>query len=107
MATRVLWLAGLLAGLTPPLAAADEPKPPVKAEHAELARLIHAAIVPKLPKEFEDRSAWGRTIPDPGNLKLSGLRTRVKVGDKEELAHGSWVRTRLWLDDPGKDVQIE
>jgi hypothetical protein len=106
MLTRILLPAGLLAGLAAAVCAAEE-KPPARPEHAELARLILAAVVAKLPREFEDRSGWGRTIPDPGNLRLPQLRTRVKVGDKEELAHGAWVRTRGWLDDPAKDVQVE
>jgi len=105
MLPRTLLLTAVLTGLT---AAADKDQPPAKADYSQLAGLIHAAIVPKLPKEIDDRTHWGSTIPDPGNLKLPQLaRTRVKVGDREELAHGQWVRTRLWIDDPDKDVQIE
>lgn len=105
MLPRTLFLTAVLTGLA---AAADEDKPPTRPDYSSLAKLIHAAVIPKLPKEIEDRSHWGQTIPDPGNLRLPRLpRTRLKVGDKEELAHGQWVRTRLWLDDPAKDVQIE
>lgn len=90
-----------------PACADDKPPEKDKADYTELARLIHAAVVPSIPKQHEDRSGWGKTIPDPGNLKVDGLRTHIKVGDKVELPHGKWVRTRFWLDDPAKDISIE
>jgi hypothetical protein len=77
------------------------------ADYADLSRRIHQAIAPQIPKQFEDRSEWGGTVPIPERLRLAGLRTRVKVGDKEEFPHGAWKRTFIWLDDPTKDVQID
>jgi hypothetical protein len=108
MSNRPLELAAVAVGLVLVSAAARaEDKPADKPDHAELARLIHAAVVPHIPKEFEESSGWGKTVPDPGNLRLTRLRTRIRVGDKEELPHGAWIRTKVTLDDPAKDVRIE
>jgi len=30
----------------------------------------------------------------------------VKVGDRMELPQGTWVRTKVWFDDPAQDVQL-
>lgn len=78
-----------------------------KPDYAEFSKLLQQAVTAQMPKQFEDRSSWGKTIPIPDKLRLSGLRTRVKVGDKEELPHGHWKRTRVWVDDPAKNVQIQ
>jgi hypothetical protein len=81
----------------------DKPANP----HAELSKLIQQTVVPMVPKVWEDRSQWGSTIPIPPNLLIQlNTRTKVKVGDHEELPNGTWKRTRLWFDDPAKDVQI-
>jgi hypothetical protein len=75
--------------------------------HAELSKLLQQTIIPMIPKQWEDLSQWGPTIPIPPNLILQlNTRTKVKVGDHEELPHGTWKRTRLWFDDPAKDVKI-
>jgi hypothetical protein len=74
-------------------------------EYAELSQFIQKAVVSKIPKRFEDDSDWGKTIPDPGKLK-GKRRVRVKVGGREELPNGLWTRTRVWFDDPAKDVRV-
>jgi len=77
------------------------------APHAELSRLLQQTVSPLVPPQWEDRSEWGPTIPIPPNLIFNlSTRTKVKVGDKEELPHGTWKRTRVWFDDPTKDVKI-
>lgn len=74
---------------------------------AELSRLLQQTIGPMVPKQWEDRSQWGSTIPIPPNLLVQlNTRTKVKVGDHDELPNGTWKRTRLWFDDPAKDVTI-
>ncbi len=103
MPTRTL-LAGAAAwlALALPAAGADD-----KPEYAEFAKLIHQAFVAQAPKEYEDRSAWGKTIPIPDRLRFPRLRrTVVKVGDRMELPHGTWKRTKVWIDDPNKDVKL-
>jgi hypothetical protein len=92
------------AGLVLPLALvalADE-----KPDHAELSRLINQAIAGQVPKQYEDKSEWGKTIPIPPGFKVGPRRTVVKVGDNDELPHGTWKRTKVWVDDPAKDVKI-
>jgi hypothetical protein len=43
------------------------------------------AVVAKMPREYEDLSGWGRTMPLPQNLRLPRLkRTLVRVGDHFE-----------------------
>jgi hypothetical protein len=77
-----------------------------KSEYADLSNLIQKTLLAQLPKEIEDRSGWGKTIPIQPDMKLTVLHTRIKVGDKEELPHGAWVRNKMWFDDPAKDMQI-
>src|SRR5262245_46294329 len=78
-----------------------------KPDYADLSKRIHQAVIPSVPKEWEDYTDWGTTIPIPDKIRLTGLRTRVKVGDREELPHGGWKRTKLWFDDPPKNIQLE
>jgi len=88
--------------LVAPVARAEEKSP-----KEELARTIHSLILPQIPKQHEDRSGWGQTIPMPANLRRPGLRrTMIKVGDRMELPQGTWVRTKVWFDDPARDVQL-
>jgi hypothetical protein len=77
-----------------------------KEDHADLARVIQQVVATQLPREYEDRKEWGKTVPIPENLENARLRRRVKVGDHEEFPDGPWRRTRLWVDDPARDVQI-
>ena len=90
--------------------------PPTKAppdavktkDHAELSRLIHKMVVKEIPKEFEDRSGWGQTVPLTEKLRFPNLpRAKVKIGDKEEYPHGLWKKFRVRVDDPAKDVTIQ
>jgi len=77
-----------------------------KADHADLARLIQQMLAQQMPREFEDRKEWGKTVPIPENLANAPLRRRIKVGDREEFPDGPWRRTKVWLDDPAKDLQL-
>ncbi len=79
---------------------------PTKADYTEFSRLIQRIVVKQLPKEFEDRSGWGATIPVPPKLLLPNLRTYIKVGDQYELPHGAWRRIKSWLPKPEEDLQI-
>lgn len=78
-----------------------------KADHAALARVIQQVVAQQVPREFEDRKEWGQTVPIPPGLENAPRRRRIKVGDREEFPDGPWRRTRIWLDDPAKDVQIQ
>jgi hypothetical protein len=89
----VLWLS---------VAALADEKP----DHAELSKLINQALADRIPKQYEDKSEWGKTIPIPPGFKVGPKRTVVKVGDNDELPHGPWKRTKVWVDDPAKDVKI-
>jgi hypothetical protein len=94
--------------LVPALAAAPPGKAQASKRYEALARRIHQLVAKDLKKPFEDRSAWGTTIPIPPRLPFPRLkRTTVMVNGKEQLPHGGWVRTKVWLDDPAKDLRIE
>src|SRR5436190_1189553 len=54
-------------------AAADEEKP----DYAEFSKLIHQAVTAQMPKQYEDRSSWGKTIPIPDKLRLIGLTVQA------------------------------
>ena len=100
-----IFVVGLLGSLTlfPAGAKTDD-----KLDYTELSKLIHQGVVAQVPKEFEDRAEWGKSIPLTTDLRFPRLqRVRIKVGDREEFPHGLWKRTRVWLDEPAKDLQIQ
>jgi hypothetical protein len=79
-----------------------------KSPNADLARRIHDAVAARIPRPYEDLSEWGKTIPPPPAVRFPRLRrTFVRVGDHFELPHGTWKRTRVWMDDPDRDLRIE
>src|SRR5262245_47658156 len=81
-------------------------KPADKPDYSELSKKIQQAVIPKIPKESEDLSEWGQTIPVHNDLKAPKLkRVVVKKDGKDEFPHGSWKRTKLTFDDPAKDVK--
>ena len=76
-------------------------------DYDELSRLIHGLVVKGAPKAFEEKSEWGKSTPYPEKLRLPNLpRTTIKVGDRVELAHGTWKRAKMWLDNPEKDLAL-
>jgi hypothetical protein len=78
-----------------------------KSDHPEFAKLIHSLVAPQLPRDFEDHSGWGKTTPVTNEVRLPRVRrTVVKVGDRMEWPHGGWKRSKVWLDDPAKNLQI-
>lgn len=89
------------------LALSDEPaKDSSKPDYAEFSKLVHGLIVKQIPKEVQDDSGWGQTVPLPPKLTLPKLRNYVKVGDRIELPHGFWRKIKLTMADPAKDVKI-
>jgi hypothetical protein len=80
---------------------------PKKDEFSELSRLLHKLVVKQVPREHEEKIGWGTSIPIPPKLLAPGLkRMYVKVGDRQELAHGAWKRILIKLDDPDRDLRI-
>jgi len=93
--------------LLTPLAGAAETAPAQEAAAAELARLIHKAIVAKMPPVYEDRSAWGHTIPLPDRLIVPRLkRTLLQVGERMEVPDGPWRKLRVRMENPERDLQV-
>jgi hypothetical protein len=102
-------LAGFVALIfvAPLLLAADE-KSEAKPDYSELSKKIQQAVIPQIPKQSEDTSEWGQTIPVHNDLRAPKLkRVVVKKDGKDEFPHGSWKRTKVTFDDPAKDVTIE
>ena len=97
---RYLVLALAAGSLLAPDSPAAEPA------QAGLATYIHRAVTEKLPRKFEDLSEWGATIPAPPVRFPRLKRTVVKVGDRYEVPHGTWKRTKVWIEDPAKDLHI-
>src|SRR4051812_44920643 len=61
------------------------------ADHSDLAKLIHNLVIPLVPKDFEDKSDWGKTAPLPPNLRLPrARRTVVLVEGRLEAPEGAW-----------------
>src|SRR4051812_39594124 len=86
----------------PPARGGDKPA------QADLAARIHQAVVAKMPRQYEDLSEWGKTIPPPPAVRFPRLRrTLIKVGDHYELPDGTWRRTRVWVDDPARDLTVQ
>jgi len=88
-----------------PRAVGGGEKPAVK-EYKEFSRLVHSIVVKRLPKEIEDTSGWGATIPAEFNLPLPRLRRYVKVGEKLEMPHGTWRKFKGKIEDPDKNLKI-
>jgi hypothetical protein len=88
----------------------DGPKEPPKTEvkdYTEFSKLLHKMVTADAPREKENRSQWGKTIPIPPRLRLpNAKRTIVRVGDHDEVPNGPWRRLKVWMDDPVKDVVI-
>jgi hypothetical protein len=87
------------------LVRADD-QPTEKQDLAALSQALQKVIAGTVPREIEDRSGWGTTVPVEPNMRFLNLRTIVKVGDKDELPHGSWSRSKGTIPDPDKDIQI-
>jgi hypothetical protein len=84
-----------------------QPMPPTEDPAAELNQLIHKAVAVRLPKVTEDDSGWGRTIPLPDRIRLPrARRTIVEVNGQPEVPDGTWIKTRLSVDDPDRDLKI-
>jgi hypothetical protein len=83
------------------------PQPKEEDPGAELARLIHKSMVAKMPRVFEDKSAWGRTIPLPERVRRPGLRrVIVEVDGKPEVPDGPWRKVRATIADPERDLRV-
>jgi hypothetical protein len=104
----VTWCPCLLLLAPIPVAAQAPPSPPAdKVAAADLARLIHKAVVAKMPRVYEDKSGWGHTVPLPDRLRFPRLRrTVVEVGDHMEVPDSPWRKVRVRLDDPDRDLQV-
>jgi hypothetical protein len=89
--------------LAPLAAVVPEDRP----DFSALSRLIQQSVIAHLPREYEDRSQWGMTVPVDPLLRSQERRTRVRVGDHDEWPHGLWKRLKLWMDDPARDLHIE
>ena len=94
--------------LLPALAWAAVEEPPMpKKDFTALSQMIHKTVVSQIPKDYRSESGWGQTIPIPDNLRSVRRRQTVQVGDHQELPHGHWRKTHVWLDDPNRDVTIQ
>jgi hypothetical protein len=104
--TRFLAMLAVLVAI--PLLAQEPAAPPAKADLEPLSKLIRDAVLKQVPKSFEDNSGWNLSKPFPGKIRLPGLpRTVIRVGDHDELAHGSWRRIKGWMEDPSKDLSLQ
>jgi len=77
-----------------------------KQDYKQFSRLVHSVVVKQLPKEFDDESGWGQTIPVTEKLPFPGLRKFIKVGDKLEVPHGTWRRFKGKIEQPDKNLKI-
>ncbi len=84
-------------------APADAPPASPKRDYADFSRLIQKIVVKDLPKEFEQRTNWGNTVPLTERLRFPNLpRTKVRVGDREGYADGLWRKYKIRIDDPAQ-----
>jgi hypothetical protein len=104
--TRFL-VAFVAVGLGMPLLAQEPAPPPAKRDLEPLSKLIRDAVLKQAPRSFEDNSGWNLSRPFPARIRLPNLpRTVLRVGDHDELAHGSWRRVKGWMADPNKDLSL-
>jgi hypothetical protein len=100
---RKPFLGALLAlVLSVPAVAAAE-----KSTNAILAEHIKQAVVAKMPREHEDLSQWGKTIPLPPRVRFPRLRrTVINVNGRPSVPNGTWKRTKVWVNDPNRDLVL-
>lgn len=105
---RRLCAAGVVLGiLSASTLSGQDPAKPAARDFADFSRLLHKLVVAKAPKYLEDSAGWGATTPIPEKLRLPGLRVRVRVGDRDELPHGTWHKYRVTMMDPARDIVID
>ncbi len=86
---------------------ADDPSPEAKRDYTEFSKMIQKMVIKDLPKEIEDKSGWGQTVPLTERLLFPRLpRVKVRVGDKEGFPDGLWKKFKVRFDDPAKDIKI-
>lgn len=97
----------LLALVTCSVLAHSPACPAAESARDDLAAHIGRLVAENMPRKYEDLSEWGATIPAPAVVRFPRLkRTVVKVGDHYEVPHGTWKRTKVWIEDPAKDLRI-
>jgi hypothetical protein len=102
---RVILFSAVLLGAT---AAVPAGEVPIKDDYGDISRLLHKIVVKQVPREYEEKFDWGKTIPLPPKLLAPKLpRTFIKVGDRMEVPDGAWKRIHVKLDDPNKDLKIK
>ena len=69
-----------------------------------IQQLVHDAV----PRQYEDRKKWGRTIEIVSglNIRRDGLELRTSRRRKE-VPHGHWQMYHLELKDPQRDLEIQ
>lgn len=102
----VLLSISLVQAQDPPVKEPAIPIEPAK-KFEEFSKILQRIVAKQVPREIDERSGWGATIPDPGNLRLSALRTRIKVGDRLELPNGLWKKVNIVLEDPEKNLLVD
>jgi alpha-D-ribose 1-methylphosphonate 5-triphosphate synthase subunit PhnH len=101
---RYLVALGCCVALTLALSAQEAREKP---DYTDLSKLIRSLALKEAPKEFTASPGWGQSKPFPPRLRLPNLpRTTIKVGDRLELAHGSWKKAKVWMDNPERDFTL-
>ncbi len=78
-----------------------------KPDYSELSKMIRAMALKEAPKEFIATPAWGLSTPFPPRLRLPNLpRTTIQVDGRVELAHGSWKKAKIWMENPERDFSL-
>jgi hypothetical protein len=78
-----------------------------KADYSALSKMIQDAAVANLPRQYEEKSPWGMSVPIDPFMRLQGLRMRMNVNGRDEWPHGVWKRLKLWMVDPARDLSVE
>jgi hypothetical protein len=105
--TRFLSTLATILLAIPLLAQEPAPAPLAKQDLEPISKMIRESVLKQVPKSFEDNSGWNLSKPIPAKIRLPGLpRTLIRVGDHDEIAHGSWRRVKGWMADPDKDLSL-
>ena len=70
--------------------------------------LIRQVVYDAVPREYEDRKEWGRTIEIVSglNVRRDGLELRTSRRRKQ-VPHGHWKMYHVELQDPQRDLEIQ
>jgi hypothetical protein len=110
LGTPSLWPSPLARGadLMESPASALRPGHPADAAANAFDDLVLQLVRDAVPRQYEDRKQWGKTIEVVSGLDIRRDGHRLRTNRrKKEVRHGRWKMYRVELEDPHRDLDIQ